>query len=727
MTRKSIIRVMGFVLPAVLLLCAPDRPLALFAQEKQVVDVMDMSLEDLLKVEITTASKKPEKVIDIPASVVIVTRADIEKYGYQTLAEVLENIPGLYSTDDYLNRNFGVRGFWTVIPQRNIIILVNGVAQTDGLTSGNYLQQINLPVEAIDRIEVVRGPMSVIYGTGAFFGVINIKTNIVESYKPLTLVSASVGSENTHRLFTRLSGKERGFKYAFNASYSHTDGIDVPYTDIGDADTLAMWGINPGDRTAGQLQNSEKYFNFSGQFDGFSFDSSFTEADKKVFAVLPSIEDGSLQNNRAVRVTFGYQKEFSNKVKMDARFGYFVNRVVYEYKWLFPNFLGNENDESCAYSAEANLFLFPSPRLDITIGFNYRKILEIKNEGNAPFVGSTLVSFSLAKGEAVVSHALFTQWNYSLSRQLRIIAGLRLEQTPAYKMQFKQGDVANGTYSTVTTDYSYTRVQFIPRLALIYNFDNRNVLKLLYGKAINQPSFFQMAEDVYFPPDPRPNPEPENIQTLELNYVGQYSPELSVSASIFRNMLDRLIYRTLTSIGGVVKSYYANVGKMNTTGVELTLQARPLEQLSFEISATYQDTKEENRIDPITEVEFEVENPPGYSPHFLGYFKTAYSFNSRISLAITGNYVGPMESYYDDAAILENPGRLGRKVEGYFLLGANLRIKKLFKTGLYLDLRGSNLLDQKVYYPTTSNNYLFARKGTVGRGISFLLTLGWKF
>lgn len=90
-----------------------------------------------------------------------------------------------------------------------------------------------------------------------------------------------------------------------------------------------------------------------------------------------------------------------------------------------------------------------------------------------------------------------------------------------------------------------------------------------------------------------------------------------------------------------------------------------------------------------------------------------------------------VESYYDNTLTDEHgnpaPGRLGRKVAGYFLLGANLRIKKIFKTGLYLNLRGSNLLNQRVYYPTTSNNYLFALKGTIGRSISFLLTLGWKF
>lgn len=719
MTIKTITQAtMVFMLSLILIM---NSPILAQKKEEKTVDVMEMSLEELLNVEITTASKKPEKVGDIPASIVIVTRADIENYGYQTLAEVLENIPGLYQTDDYFTQNFGVRGFWTIIPQRNFIILVNGIPQTDGLTSGNWLQQINLPVEAIDRIEVVRGPMAVIYGSGAFFGVINIKTNILEPYNPINIVSASVGSENTHKLFARSSGKQLDFQYAFNASYSHTDGIDVPYADIGNVDTMVNFGIPANARTDDQLKDTEKYFNFSGQFKGFSFDSSFTEADRGIIFVFPSIDDGSTQNTRAVRVAFGYKKELTEKLKIDTRFVYFVNRAVYDYKWLFPNFLGIQNDESRGYCAEVNLFFQPSRWLDITFGLNYRKILEIKNEGTMPALGPLLWTFSLAKGDSIVTHSLFTQWNYNLTRRLKVIAGIRLEQTPVYTLWFKRGNIDTSTYSIVNTDYTYNKIEFIPRVALIYNFDSRNVIKLLYGKAINQPSFYQMAEEVYFPPTDAPKPSQENIQTLELNYVGQYFPELVVTASIFRNMLDNLIYRTLSYklIDGnkVYYSRYANVGKMNTNGVELTVQARPAEQLSFEFSATYQDTVDKKHPD---------EDEPGYSPHFLGYFKAVYTTNKNISLAMTGNYVGPMESYFDDT-MEPSARRLGRKVDGYFLLGANLRIRNLFKTKLYLNLRGSNLLNQKIFYPTTSNNYLFADKGTVGRGISFLLTLGWRF
>ena len=143
-------------------------------QEKTEEFLESLTLEELLSLEITTAGKKKEKISDIPASVVVVTREDIETYGYQSLEEILRNIPGLYFTDDYFTQNFGVRGFWTNDPLRNVIILVNDVPQREYVVSSNFLEQINIPPEAIDRIEVIRGPMSVMYGTGAFFGAINI-------------------------------------------------------------------------------------------------------------------------------------------------------------------------------------------------------------------------------------------------------------------------------------------------------------------------------------------------------------------------------------------------------------------------------------------------------------------------------------------------------------------------------------------------------------------------
>ncbi|MCP5102644.1 MAG: TonB-dependent receptor plug domain-containing protein, partial [bacterium] len=333
MKKNLFLPLAGLIVLAFLFSFVVNTPLLAQEKEEEVEDVMDMALEDLLNVEITTAGKTAEKISDIPASVVLVTRDDIEKYGYQTLAEVLENIPGLYQTDDYYAKNFGVRGFWTVDPQRNVIVLVNDVRQTEGIWNGRWLEQMNIPVEAIDRIEVVRGPMSVIYGTGAFFGVINIITNQVSENAPGNLLSVAFGSENTKKVALRASGKSGDFTYAFNGSYFDTEGLDSD---------LAKMGGAPGTSTKGQMEKEEKYFNFSGKFKNFSFDASYTEGKHESNFLISSFDEGTNVVHRATRVAFGYDGDLSEKVRLTARLGYSHTRKNYDYDWLWPGFVGNQ-------------------------------------------------------------------------------------------------------------------------------------------------------------------------------------------------------------------------------------------------------------------------------------------------------------------------------------------------------------------------------------------------
>jgi outer membrane receptor protein involved in Fe transport len=666
-------------------------------------------------VEITTASRQKEKIGDIPASVVVVTRDDIETYGYQSLAEILRNIPGLYLTDDYVTENFGVRGFWTIDPQRNIIIRVNDVPQVNHFINANVLEMINIPVEAIDRIEVVRGPMSVMYGTGAFFGAINIKTNIVKKIFPISLVSASAGPGKTYKLAARASGRYEDFQYSFNGSFFDTYGIDEPYSKmVRNPAVLQLLGVPENQTTGSQLENMEKYFNFSGAYNGVSVDAQFSESHKEIAFISPSLADGTLMVLRSLRLNFGYAKKFSDKIRAEAKFGYFLDKWTFDFDMQLPNFYAVQTNGASGYKAELLMFFDPSPQFKIILGLSHNKVPEVVHEYNVPAFNLNFFHFNLADHESMVTNAIYTQVDYKLSDKFKIVAGLRLEQTPEYELQFKQGDFS-GTYTTTEATYSHTKVEFIPRLALIWGINENNYLKFLYGKAINRPSFFQNTG--IFLSD-RPTLKPETIQTFELNYIGNLSSTLSVSLSLFHNILDELIFRSLFLVGDEYTTYQANVGKMTTNGIELTFTYYPSRKFNLQISGTYQDTKEDR--------EGVFENfEPGYSPKFLGYIKASYFFTREISLAITGNYVGEMESYYDD--ILSIPGRLGEKVDGYFLLGANLRIRDMFNTGWFLNLRGSNLLDQEIRYPTTSNNANFAYRGTIGRGLSFLLTLGYQF
>jgi outer membrane receptor for ferrienterochelin and colicin len=709
MTKKMFYLLVGFVMLTFLFSFTVTTPL--FAQEQQrEEDIEDFSLEDLLNVEITTAGKQAEKISEVPASVVLVTRDDIEKYGYRTLEEVLENIPGLYKTNDFTAVNFGVRGFWTPEPQRNVVILVNGIRQTDDLTTSNYLQQINMPVEAIDRIEVVRGPMSVIYGTGAFFGVINIITNQVADGKPSSMVAIAFGSENTKKVVARTAGKEGDFQYAFTGSYEDTAGLDIPYDSIENSAVLEAYGVAPGSTTDGLFDHDKSFLNFSGKLKGFTFDASYTESHKEILLILPSVSNGTELLDRVLRVYFGYENELSEKTRLALRFGYFQNRRSFDYDWLFDGFYGIQLDGAFGYEANLNLFFNPSDKLSITLGVDYRRLYEVRNDLDVPAFGLSNANWDLADDSAMVTQAIFAQFNYKFSDKLKLVAGARVEQVPEWDMTLSIGDAINGVIDGIDATYSETQAEFIPRVALLFSPNEKNVFKFLYGKAINRPSFFQLTEVIFIPGE---SLLPETIQTLELNYIGTFSPKFQVNLSIFRNSLRDLIFRTLNFVGADYISYYNNVGEIDTNGVEVTLTAKPSSSFSLELSGTFQKTKDKLAED------IDV----GYSPTFLGYIKASYFFNKDISIAVTGNYVGEMLSFYDS----EIPGRLGDKVDGYFLLGANLRFRNLFGKGMFLNIRGSNLLDEEIFFPTTQNNSLFATKGTVGRGIFFLATLGWKF
>jgi outer membrane receptor for ferrienterochelin and colicin len=172
---------------------------------------------------------------------------------------------------------------------------------------------------------------------------------------------------------------------------------------------------------------------------------------------------------------------------------------------------------------------------------------------------------------------------------------------------------------------------------------------------------------------------------------------------------------------GKYTTWFANGGKMTTRGAELTVQAKPIKGLQVEMSITYQKTKDLRT--GFTDIQV------AYSPNILCYGKAAYRFLPDMTLALTGYYVGEMLPFYDETK--KNPdgtygARIGQKVNGYLELGCNLRIDNLFYEDDYVNVKCGNLLDQDIYYPTTTNN-TWADKGYLGAGRTLLVSMGYEF
>src|SRR5688572_14503557 len=135
-------------------------------------------LDSLLNTRISTVSKYAQTTTEAPASVTIVSSDEIRDHGYRNLTEVLENVRGVYFSDDRNYLHVGTRGFGRPSDYNNrILVLVDGHTLNEHVWgSAPVGSDLTVNLSAVERIEVVRGPGSVLYGTNAMFGVINIVT-----------------------------------------------------------------------------------------------------------------------------------------------------------------------------------------------------------------------------------------------------------------------------------------------------------------------------------------------------------------------------------------------------------------------------------------------------------------------------------------------------------------------------------------------------------------------
>ncbi len=700
----------------------------LFASDsnsQQIDQIFNMSLEELLSVKVTTAGKTPQAISEIPASTIILTRQEIESFGYTSLSEILQNITGLYMINDYSydGVKFGVRGFWSGVANDNLIILVNNIPQTKNVASNHPLPEIPVPVEAIDRIEVVRGPMSVIYGSGAFFGAINIITN--GETDPHFYSATSLGTSNTHNFFASVNNKTETSLLSINAASFHTDGIDQHIDQlVSNTKPLQNWGIKSDYTTGGKMQVNNKYLDISGTTNNIYYNLVLVETEQGMQYNIPAYGEGNLNSYIDYNITTGYKSHLTEKLNLDFKLSYFKDRAWFKYSFFDGNFYGLQQLESNAWDFTIDMFYKPNNKINITSGTLFKSILDAYNlydipSFNTPSFERTLTT--IPKDEGITLLAAFSQIEYKPTHNLMFITGLRLEKTLKYEIL---ADINNQTtmHKQLSSTIDRENIEFIPRIAAIYNLYNRHILKLLFGKAINRPSFFQDYLQLRAESDIL---QPEKIETIEFNYQSVLNSNLTTSFSIFHNKLDNLITRVteLDENTNYYQSYFSNAGRMITNGMELLITLDIYNNFYIQTSGSLQNTSDER-------AEFN-DIKVAYSPQKLGYLKARYRINNQISASILGQYVSSMETYWDTEPDIHKPdqtpiGRIGQKTDGYFLTSINFRYNDLFNKGYFINMNIYNLLDSEIRYPTFTNNR-WADKGTLGYGREFMLTLGRKF
>jgi len=686
-------------------------------------DLMGLSIEELMNFEIVTANRTSTSIANIPASVVIISREEIEAMGYRSLSEIIQNISGFYLIDDYNfygYNTFGVRGFFNSGMFNNVIILVNGVSQKNE-PAGDFQEiLINVPPEAIERIEVVRGPMSVTYGSGAFFGAINIITNKSIMKTEEYAASLTYGNYGSKQFFGRAAGGSNDFSFDVNVSFDNYEGIDVPFSEFTDNNEyLIGMKIDPNGETDGQLYRESKYFGFSGRYKNFTANISTVGTHKGIYDAIPSVGKGSERQAHSSIFSIGYKNEFTDWISVVSTFDWITNSFNLDYEVLEENTYSIDYSNSDTYSANLDIFLNVIKNLNLTLGFNRRSLLHYKKTLDYPPFGESWenIEYILDDNDVSATNALYLKADYSIKDYISIFSGIRFEEQSPYELTVNYGMETSEELS-YRYHYEGSGLQVIPSLALIFTPLDNHIFKLLYSKAIREPSIYE----VNIGADHNVKLEPSEIKTAELNYIYNYSDKLFISISGFHNRLTKLIERTneIDPVNGEILIAIGNTGEMITHGLEFGVIHSPINKLLMNFNLSYQN------------IQFVAANlkdiTPGHAPQILGYFKLSYQFPYNVILGLNSRYISKMEASWDPS--IENTdgtfgARVGNSVPDYFVFDLNLRWKNIFDTGVFFNFRASNILDQEVRYPTTLMN-IWAEKGTLGFGRSLLFTAGWE-
>ena len=489
--------------------------------------------------EVTAASRQTQAVEDAPASVSILSAQEIRAFGYGTLYEALGGTRGLYLSNDRVYESIGVRGF--ARPGDNgtrLLLTLDGHSLNDNQIGASYVGTDVLPsLHDVERIEGVRGPGSALYGSNAFFGVVNVVTRERDSTRP-SHVSLAATAPTGARARASASGRlgERG------GWWLSADGVlaqgEPPYPEPtkGVSSTEAAWADSS--TAAGARAKL-----WAGDF---TLQAYANHRDKRIptgaFFTVPSSPLAHSADTRAF-LEARYEPKLGQRAQLFLRAS--VDR--YDFAGDYPY---AEDGDVLVYSdtwqgtwsgAEARLVARPHRALGLTVGAAATAQLQAELRGQEG--EDVYLSESPTSEEA----AVYAVVDVDAGSVLTASAGARLDW-----------------FSTVGLSVN-------PRASVVLRPAPNHTVKLLAGRAFRAPSpyelFYNDDGTTQVAPDTL---EPESVLTGEVEYTARFGEVGSLVTSVYYSEVEGLIGLGENDAGLLV---FENVdGTVRTAGVEAELR-----------------------------------------------------------------------------------------------------------------------------------------------------------
>ncbi len=532
-------------------------------------DFTEMSLDELGAIKVPTvygASKHEQNVTEAPSDVTIVTADEIKKSGYRTLAEILNSVRGFYTTSDGAYDYVGTRGFNRPGDYGGrILIGIDGHRMNDEIYGSAAIgTEFLLDVDLIDRVEIIRGPGSALYGNNAVLAVINVISRRGRDFKGGE-VSGAYGSYDTYTgRFSYGNRFTNGLELALSGSYLDSAGNDHLYYP-------GFSGINHGYAGQNGAGNVPGAF-VSVSYGDLSLEGGFGQRTKTIpngaYNTVFNDPRDIVMDQRAF-ADLRLQHHFNYDFKLTTRIYYDHYRYNGDYPLpqyafgdpLYPGLITLNRDrvdqESLGGEEQLSKTFFQKHR--VTAGAEYHRDFRLEQR-NYDVGGPTYLNANFTADTV----GAYVQDEYSILHNLILNAGARYDWFSSF------GDTIN------------------PRAALIYNPGTNSTFKAIYGQAFRAPDAFEL---YYVAPGYASSQQlkPETIRSYELDFDQVFNPHLKVNSSVFYYQMDNLISFGLDSSGN---STFGNLAGATSKGAEAELETQWAKGWRARLSYTYSDARD---------------------------------------------------------------------------------------------------------------------------------------
>ncbi|MBN1621489.1 MAG: TonB-dependent receptor, partial [Endomicrobiales bacterium] len=558
------------------------------------------SLEDLLfmDIDVVTASKVSEKLSDAPGVISVVTKDELERFGGTTLKDILERIPSLVGSTIYMTDRsvISVRGDQFKASSSHVLYLINGRPIREVQEGGIATDVLEtFPVNIIERIEVIRGPGSVLYGSGAFSGIINIITKKAE--KNEISVTAMAGESSAYNGMASMMYNKDDFNFLVAGK-----GIKKPDWEVEwKAESMFTGLIGtynptiPNEGNGSYLEMNYKNLRLMSSYHNYR--TGFT---------VPPWQSCGISYWQKQFMNLEYNYTVNDKWNMD------IN-TTYTRSWFwtsndFPNTLRDSYEAIIEWTNYFN----PMEKLRLVAGGLYGSI-----EGSECVTGLGQVS-----GGDTYNYALYLQADYWAHEKVKVIAGAQSN---------KEKNIDD--FDTV------------PRVGVIlYPVENTNI-KVLYSQAFRAPSINERYMDFFPAIMGQADVKPEKVETYDIG-INYHKEKLFCGINYFNSKQTDIIDQDRVNfvVNGMPINTYNNMSEIEANGVEAEGKYYVNKELLLLGSVLYQTSKNKDGVEDVTPI-----------PQNTAKLGVSYKSEKGMTLSLFDSYQGSLDSKYNTGGVNPDP------------------------------------------------------------------------